>query len=67
MAFYNQYIPDIHNGLIAKAWANSGRAFMNVQRDCLEFTNPNPSVITGVLEADIGECDWRCLLASACP
>ncbi len=54
-ANYNQYLPDIHNGLVAKSGAKWVRAFVNVQRNYLEFAAANPSVITGVLDANIAQ------------
>ena len=54
-ANYNQYLPDIHNGLVAKSGAKWVRAFVNVQSNYLEFAAANPSVITGVLDANIAQ------------
>lgn len=54
-ANYNQYLPDIYNGALARAGVRWVRGFVNVQRNYLTFDAPNPSVITGVLEGNIAQ------------
>jgi hypothetical protein len=52
-AGYNNDIISIYNGLIAKSGVPWVRGFVNVQRNYLEFDDPNPTVITGVRDANI--------------
>ena len=54
-ANYNQYLPDVYNGALARAGVRWVRGFVNVQRNYLTFDAPNRSVITGVLEANIAQ------------
>ena len=54
-ANYNQYLPDIYNGALARAGVKWVRGFVNVQRNYLTFDAPVPSVITGVLGENIAQ------------
>jgi hypothetical protein len=56
---YNQNLGDIHNGLILRSEAKWARAFINVPRNYLEFGAADPSVITGVLDANIEQTPDR--------
>lgn len=58
-ANYNQYLPDIYNGALARSGVKWVRGFVNVQRNYLTFDAPNPSVITGVLGENIAQTGDR--------
>lgn len=46
---YNQYICDIYNGLVTKSGAKWVRAFVNVPRNFLAYSDPSdPNRVTGV-------------------